>query len=76
MKIAARKKILHDKNRRIEHEGMVWHLDCAVWHDKATGTGEFRVYRVHGDITHPALHDALELQAAAFGLGLTLKDAR
>jgi len=72
MKIAARKKVFSENHRRIEHEGMVWHVDCAVWHDRVTGKGEFRVYRVHGDITSPLLAEALEIQAAAFCLGLTV----
>lgn len=60
-------KIWHDKNKRIEHEGHVWHIDAAAWRDKSTGKGVIRVYRVHGDINASALSEALNLLAATEG---------
>jgi hypothetical protein len=61
------KKIRHDRNIRIEHEGCVWNIDAAEWRN-GEGRGELRVYRIHGDVTTPLLVEALELEAASRGL--------
>lgn len=61
-------KMWHDKNKRVEHEGHVWHLDIACWRSPNTGTGVLRVYKVHGDVNTAALSEALNLLAAAEGL--------
>lgn len=57
------RKVSHDKHFTLKHEGKSWILDCAVWIDRRTGKGEFRVYRIDGDITTPLLAEALELEA-------------
>ena len=56
-------KVKHQKNFWLEHEGLVWCIDCAEFFDAQTGKGEFRVYRVEGDVTTPLLKEALEAEA-------------
>ncbi len=63
------KKIRHDRNLRIEHEGFAWNVDAAEWVG-SDGSGELRVYKIHGDVTTPLLVEALELEAVARGLNL------
>ena len=65
------KKVRHDTNLRIEHEGQVWHVDAAEWRGEG-GVGELRIYAVHGSVTTPLLAEALELEAAARGLDLSI----
>jgi hypothetical protein len=53
------KKVDHQKNYRLEHEGLFWHIDFAEWRGD-DGKGEIRVYRIDGDVTTPLLHEALQ----------------
>ena len=55
--------------KRIEHEGHVWQIDAKAFY-RENGAGELRVYRVHGDVTTPKLHEALQLEADVIGLKL------
>jgi uncharacterized OsmC-like protein len=57
------RKVRHDRNFKLAHEGQHWTVDLAEWRDSATGKGELRAYAVNGDITSPLLRDALELEA-------------
>lgn len=65
-------KTHHDKRYQLRHEGQLWVLDLAVWYDKETQKGELRVYRVEGNVTTPLLIEALQLEAAARGLKLSV----
>lgn len=65
-------KTRHDKALEIEHEGFRWTVDAAEWRD-AEGHGELRVYAIHGDVTTPALAEALELEAATRGLAASIQ---
>lgn len=62
-------KVRHDRDLRIEHNGNVWTVDAAEWRAD-DGTGELRIYEIHGSITDPALKEALELEAASRGIPL------
>lgn len=66
------KKVKHQKNFKLTHEGKVWTLDLAEWRDTKTGKGQLRVYRVDGDITNPLLREALELEATVRGLNWSM----
>jgi hypothetical protein len=56
------KKVRHDRNFRLSHEGLHWIVDLAEWRD------ETRAYRIDGDITTPLLREALDLEAQVRGL--------
>ena len=62
------KKIEDKRNHRLEYEGETWNIDCATWFDKSTGKGEFRVYRIEGNICSPNLMPALEYEAGGKAL--------
>lgn len=49
---------------KVEYEGQVWHIDVEEYKTPGTSYGELIVRRVHGDITHPLLAEALENLAA------------
>lgn len=66
-------KVWHNRNKRVDHNGHVWHLDVAAWRDAAGGVGVLRVYKVHGDITSPDLSEAIGLIAAEEGLTWTME---
>ena len=66
-------KVRHDRDLRVEHEGGVWQVDAAEWH-RADGKRELRVYRIHGDINHPHLGEALQLEADSRGITLSTKE--
>ena len=50
------------RNKKIEYEGHIWHIDAKAFYS-SDGKGTLRVYRVHGDINHPHLMDALQIEA-------------
>jgi hypothetical protein len=66
------KKVRHDKNLRIDHEGKFWIVDLAEWRNAADTRGELRVYRVEGDVTTPLLAEALEAEAQGRALSLMM----
>lgn len=57
------------RGKRIEYADQVWQIDAKAFY-RADGTYTLRVYRIHGDITHPMLQEALELEGASIGLQL------
>lgn len=62
----------HKKDHVLNHEGKRWTVDIAAWEDLDGKSGQLRVYRVEGDVTTPLLKEALEAEAAAEGLRLTM----
>lgn len=57
---------------RLEWEGHVWHVTYKVFPD----VNELRVYRVEGDVTTPALGEALQNLTESEGLKLTMTGKR
>lgn len=68
----AMKKTAHNTDFRLEHGGLHWTVDIATWRDDEDGTGELRVYRIHGDVTTPLLREGLEALADVRGLQLAM----
>jgi hypothetical protein len=66
------KKVRHDRNLRIDHEGKFWIVDAAEWRNAAGTRGELRVYRIEGDVTTPLLAEALQAEAEGRALGLMI----
>jgi hypothetical protein len=66
------KKVRHDRELRLEHEGKVWTIDAAEWRNETKTRGELRVYRIEGDVTTPLLGQALQAEAESRALGLTM----
>jgi|LakMenE01Jun11ns_1017448.scaffolds.fasta_scaffold9930028_9 hypothetical protein len=62
------KKVRHDREFNLSHEGLRWIVDLAEWRDETSKRGELRAYRIDGDITTPLLREALELEAQTRGL--------
>jgi hypothetical protein len=62
------KKVRHDRNFKLSHEGLNWIVDLAEWRDETSKKGELRAYRIDGDITTPLLKEALDLEAQVRGL--------
>jgi len=60
------KKVWHDKDYTLNHEGLSWNLDIAEWRDQ--GRGELRVYRIEGDVTNSKLLEGLQILADSKGL--------
>lgn len=66
------KKVRHDKNLRLEHEGKFWIVDAAEWRNADDTRGELRVYRIEGDVTTPLLAQALQAEAEGRALSLQI----